>query len=313
MINRRLIRIKVLQILYSSRKKEESNSISAVENELFHSINKFYDLYLMLFLLLEELSKLEERKIEIRTKGLSDKKQQIANIKLSDNEFIKKIMANDELHEEKEKRKLNWKVYNEFITQTYNSLISTDLYNNYVNLEKTSYEDDKEFVKEFYTKFIIDNEAVYEFLEDNSIYWNDDLDFAVLMILKNIDFVKSLKGSIKLFPLFKNEDDKNFAKNLLRKTAINFKKQIEIIRDNTQNWDIERIADIDLLILQIAITELFEFSSIPVKVTMNEYIEISKYYSTPKSNIFINGVLDKIIKKYKVGEGINKKGRGLVQ
>ncbi len=313
MINRRLIRIKVLQILYSSRKKEESNSISAVENELFHSINKFYDLYLMLFLLLEELSKLEEHKINIRTKGLSNKKQQIANVKLSDNEFIKKILANTELHEEKEKRKLNWKVYNEFISQIYKSLVSTDLYNNYINLEKTSYKDDKEFVKEFFTKFILDNAAVHEFLEDSSIYWNDDLDFAILMILKNVDFVKSPDNSIKLFPLFKNEDDKDYAKNLLRKTIINFNKQLDIIRDNTKNWDIERIADIDLLILQIAITELFEFSSIPVKVTMNEYIEISKYYSTPKSNIFINGVLDKIIKKYKVGEGINKKGRGLVQ
>ncbi len=311
MINRRLIRIKVLQILYASTKKKENNSLSLVEKELFHSINKFYDLYLMLFLLLEELSKIEKRKIEIKTKSLTDKKNEIANIQLADNEFIKKIVASKELHDHKEKRKLNWKAHSEFLTQIYNLLISNDLYINYVNLEQSSYAEDKEFVTKFFSEFLIDNDVLYEFLEDSSMYWNDDIDFAVLMILKGLDFLKNSDKSIKLRPLFKNEDDEEYAKKLMRKTLINYKNQLEIIQDNTNNWDIKRIADIDLLILQIAITELFEFSSIPVKVTMNEYIEIAKYYSTHKSNVFINGVLDRIIKKYKVGEGIKKTGRGL--
>ncbi len=312
MINRRLIRIKVLQVLYSSTKKQENNSISAVDTELFHSINKFYDLYLMLFLLLEELTNIETQKIEIRANSLSGKKYESSNVKLSDNELIKKIVASSELHEYKESRKLNWKAYSDFLSQLYNDLINSDLYSNYVNLETHSYADDKKFITEFYSEFLINYDSFHEFLEDSSIYWNDDLDFAVLMILKNFDFVKAKKTSIKLFPLFKNEDDRDYARNLMRKTLINQTKLLEIIQENTSNWDIGRIAAIDLLILQIAITELFEFSSIPVKVTMNEYIEIAKYYSTQKSNVFINGVLDKVIKKYKVSGGIRKTGRGLV-
>ncbi len=311
MISRRLIRIKVLQVLYSSTKKQENNSITAVEKELFHSINKFYDLYLMLFLLLEEFSNIEARKFEIREHGLSGQNIKRNNVQLSDNEFIKKIVENAELHDYKEKRKLNWKAYSEFVNRFYNSFITDKLYLDYVNLETRSFDDDKKFATKFFRKFVLNSDIFHEFLEESSIYWNDDLYFAILMVSKNVGSLENADAPMSLFPLFKDQDDRDYAKNLLRKTLVNYKKQIEIIQENTKNWDINRITDIDLLILQLALTELFEFSSIPVKVTMNEYIEVAKYYSTQKSNVFVNGVLDKVIKKYKVGEGIRKTGRGL--
>lgn len=313
MISRRLIRIKVLQILYAYTKKTDDFSALSVEKELFHSIDKFYDLYLMLLLLMEEITEIEKRKIEIRQNNLSNEGRYVGNIKLPSNKLIEKIYACEELHKLKKERKLNWKAYDTFIKVFYKQLVDSDLYKNYINLSKSSFSEDKDFVKSFFSEFLISNDAFIEFLEDNNIYWNDDIDFAVIMLIKNIDFVKQSHESIKIFPIFKNDDDKDYAKLLIRKTIVNYKEQLKIIENNTKNWDTERIADIDLLILQIAITELFEFNSIPVKVTMNEYIEIAKYYSTNRSNVFINGVLDRIIKKYEVGKGIKKTGRGLIE
>ncbi|NJO90029.1 MAG: transcription antitermination factor NusB [Chloroflexia bacterium] len=175
-----------------------------------------------------------------------------------------------------------------------------------------SFEADKQFLSTFYADFLAEDTNFADFLEEENIYWNDDIGFAIIMVLKTIEGIKETTQFSKLLPLFKNIDDEEFAKKLIRKTIVNSEEHLKIIENHTKNWDTERIAHVDLLILQLALTELVEFPSIPVKVTLNEFIEISKYYSTEKSKIFINGVLDKIVKELEADNKLNKTGRGLV-
>ena len=221
-------------------------------------------------------------------------------------------MANNDLFKYKTDRKLNWKVHENLVKRIYNEFISSKLYDEYVNSDNDSFNADQKFLNDFYADFLVDNENFNEFLEEDNIYWNDDIGFAIVAVLKTIEKVKETTQFSRLLPLFKNGDDEEFAKKLIRKTIVNSKEQLKIIENHTKNWDTERIAHVDLLILQLALTELTEFPSIPVKVTLNEFIEISKYYSTEKSKVFINGVLDKIVKELEAENKLKKTGRGLI-
>jgi N utilization substance protein B len=314
MINRRLIRIKVLQVLYAYSKKNDGISSFSAEKELFHSFEKFYDLYLLMISMLTEMSRLEDEKIELRlNKNIKTKDDIEPKIRLSKNQVVSQIRDSQLLEQKISERKLNLNMYSDMMKSIFNQFIESELYKNYINSEEHSYSSDKKLVSGFYSDFLAENLQFVEFLEEDSIYWNDDSYFAIMMVLKTIDALKAENSKLKLLPLFKNSDDEDFAKKLLRNTISKKQGYLEIIRKNTDNWETERIAQIDLLILQIAITELIEFGSIPVKVTLNEFIEISKYYSTDKSKIFINGVLDKIIKQLKEEGAVKKTGRGLIE
>lgn len=312
MISRRLLRIKVLQIMYAFSKKDDYSTTKA-EKELFYSIEKFYDLYHLLLLLLVEIAKMEENNFELVKNKLYNTNKIYPNKKLSDNKILQCIKKNENLEDSAKERKLNWNKNDYIIKSLYNDFINSEAFVKYSESDNVTQKDDKDLIVYFYSEFLAENEKFIEFLEEESIYWIDDFNFALVIVLKTLQSVKTeSENSTKLLPLFKNENDKEFAKNLLKKTIINSETNIKIIEKYAKNWDTERIAQIDLLILQLAITEVLEFPSIPIKVTFNEFIEISKYYSTSKSKIFINGLLDKIIKDFKIEKKINKAGRGLV-
>jgi N utilization substance protein B len=182
-----------------------------------------------------------------------------------------------------------------------------------MNDKKRSFMDDKKFVDKVFNKIILLTENLYEVLEEQSIYWNDDVDFVITMISKTLKkFNEYTDTNQQLLPMFKDEDDRQFAKDLLRKAIINHDELRELIKNHSKNWDLDRIAFMDILIMQLAITEFMQFPSIPTKVSLNEYIELSKYYSTEKSRNFINGILDKTLKDLKNSGKINKAGRGLI-
>ena len=313
MISRRLIRIKVLQVLYAYSKKNEGYSSMVAEKELFHSIDKFYDLYLLLLLLITEISDMERNRIEMRqNKNIKTSDDHFPSTNLIDNKLILLLESNQHLLALKEERKLNWKIYTDLLKKLYNDFIGTELYSNYVSVENPTFECDKKLLSDFFTAFLSENMSFIDFLEEENIYWNDDSGFAIIMVLKTLDSFKSEGYNKKLLPLFKNEDDKEFTKKIIRSAIVNREEYLKIIKKHVENWDTERIAQLDLLILELAISELLEFSSIPIKVTLDEFIEISKYYSTERSKVFINGILDKVIKQFEAEGRLNKKGRGLV-
>jgi N utilization substance protein B len=311
MINRRLIRIKVLQVLYAHSKKNEGASSILAEKELFHSIEKFYDLYLLILLLGSELSALERERIIMRK---NKKILSAEDINPNTENVVSALLTSDKGFLELCKtRTVGWGQHKEIPKRIFNDLINSELYDKFMSSEDDSIAFQKKFFSALFSEFLSENQYFIEFLEEENIYWNDDSNFAIMMAIKTIDSIKPANPRIRILPLFKNDDDKEFAKKLIRKVIVNKEEFTGIVKEHAQNWDTERIAQIDLIILQMAIAELIEFSSIPVKVTLNEFIEISKYYSTDKSKIFINGVLDNIIKEMLKSGKIKKTGRGLIE
>ena len=311
MISRRLIRIKVLQIFYSFSKKEDYTSIKA-EKELFYSINKFYDLYHLLLLLIVEISNLEKNKFEQVKNNIYNSKKD-TGFKLHKNKALIILRESSVLKEALENKKLNWVKNDYIIKKLYTEFIESNIFTEYSKDENKTNKKEIELLVKFFSDFLSENKMFNEFLEEESIYWVDTFTFALIMVVKTIKSINIESNKpIKLLPLYKNEDDKDFAKKLLQKSIINSQENIEIIEKFAKNWEAERFAQIDLLILQLAITELLEFPTIPIKVSLNEFIEISKYYSTKKSKAFINGLLDNIISDFKKNGKINKTGRGLI-
>ncbi|MBN2612648.1 MAG: transcription antitermination factor NusB [Bacteroidales bacterium] len=313
MISRRILRIKTLQVLYAFYKSPDSG-INKAEKELFHSINKAYELYHYLILLLLEIVDYANSRLEIaRQKNIPSAEDLNPNTRFVDNKVIQQFRISTELNGFLHNTKLSWVNHPELIKKLYNNIRQSDYYITYMSNSGDSYEDDKEVLYKICSEEIAKSEDLYAILEEQSIYWNDEFEFILGIIIKSIKgFKEKDRENIRLFPLFKNEDDVDFVKRLFRKTILHKDEYLELIKQFTQNWEIERIAFMDILILQMAITEIIEFKSIPTKVSFNEYLEIAKFYSTNKSSVFINGVLDKIIKHLKDTEKIQKQGRGLV-
>ena len=313
MISRRLLRIKILQICYAYF-KSEGQSINQAEKELFHSIQKSYDLYHYLLLLIIDIVKYAQSRIDLATQKLVPTFDDLnPNTKFVDNKLIKQLENNLQLNKYLNDNKLSWVNYPELIKNLYLEIKDSDIYQNYMNSEQRSYKQDKKFITDLFAKVIILHEPLHQNLEEQSIYWNDDLEFVTGMIIKTLKGFKATSDeSEELMLLFKNEDDKDFAKRLFRKTVLNHAEYQNLIADYIKNWDIERVAFTDIVVMALAISELIEFNEIPVKVTFDEYIEIAKFYSTQKSNVFINGVLDKIVADLKKEGKIKKTGRGLV-
>jgi N utilization substance protein B len=208
---------------------------------------------------------------------------------------------------------MSWANEPELIKKLYNEMIETDFYKSYMNDEEHSYAADKKVVELLFSEVILQSEDLIHILEEQSIYWNDDVDFVVSMIIKTFKKFKEFSSERQaLLPMFKDAEDHEYAKDLFRKTTVNHKELRELVEKYTVNWDVDRIAFIDELILEMAMSEFLYFPSIPTKVTLNEYIELSKYYSTQKSRNFINGILDKALKALKKDNKIVKAGRGLI-
>jgi N utilization substance protein B len=213
-----------------------------------------------------------------------------------------------------EHRKINnWKQNDDYILIMLSEIRNSDLYNEYMSTTETTFEQDRQFVIDMFMELIAPNEKLYEYLEDNKLTWVDDIPLVNTQIVKQLRQIKpDSPHSFAVPELYKDDEDRDFAKELFRKTVLNESELAKEYIDKTPNWDTERIAEIDTIILKMAICEFLKFPSIPVKVTINEYLEIAKEYSTPKSSIFINGILDNLVKEFQAAKKLNKTGRGLM-
>jgi len=313
MISRRIIRTKVLQVLYAFYTSPE-RSINQTEKELFFSIQKTYDLYHFLFQLALEIADHANSIIELRKKKHFPTQEDLnPNTRFIGNQLLYQLRTNSALQKQLEQSKLSWSNEPELIKKLYTSLIESEFYNEYMTKPERNYQDDKKVIELLFAEIILQSDELFSILEEESIYWNDDIDFVISMIIKTIKKFKEYSNeNTSLMPLFKDEEDNDFTKNLFRKSVVNHDDLKKIVEQHTVNWDVERIAFLDNLIMELAIAEFLYFPSIPTKVTLNEYIELSKYYSTQKSRNFINGILDKSLKALKAEERIVKAGRGLI-
>lgn len=313
MISRRIIRIKVMQSLYAFHSSPDQ-TLNLAEKELFYSINKSYDLYHWLLQLLIEVHAYAAERLEIKKqKNLPTAEDLNPNNKFIENLIIGKIIVNASLQSYIDKHKLSWFDHPELIKKLYTELIESVFYKEYMANRERSIKSDRDIVDYFYSNIVAQSEDIYQLLEEKSIYWNDDLEFVASMIIKTIRKFKDTTGSNKtLMPLFKDEDDIEFTKKLFRKAILDSTEHREIIKKHLRNWDIERVAFIDVIIMEMALCEFLNFNSIPTKVSLNEYIDLAKFYSTSKSKTFINGILDKILKSLKDEGRVSKIGRGLI-
>ena len=337
MISRRQLRIKALAVLYACNRKE-LDDLDAAEQELTLSIRKSYDLYHYLLLLLIALSDLAREKVVLSVnKRMPGPEDLNPNIRFAENRLIAQLRNNEVLRTYAgampslwtRKDKLNsmrslsrwlstlslsWSDYPEVVRSLFSEMTRWDVYNAYMTSEENSYKADQRFIRELVTKLFPASEDLAASLEEQSVYWNDDLPFVTAMIRNSLSkFREHDDGrNISMPPLFTNDDDEQFVRVLLRKSILNGEKNNAMIDAHTTNWEVERIALMDKLVMQLAITELVEFPEVPVKVTLNEYIEIAKEYCTAKSSTFVNGILDKIVKEMRASGGFTKAGRGLI-
>jgi len=314
MISRRIIRTKVLQILYAHVSTPDKQ-VSASENELHFSIQKTYELYHLLLLLPIELSDYADKLIELRKqKNFPTKEELNPNLRFVSNRLINKLRSNKDLATFVQKNKVNWVNSQELVKRIYQSMVESELYLNYSTQNEDNFQIDRRFCEDFYAEILLKNEFVFNEFEEQSIYWNDDLDFVVSMVIKTLKkFREENNINDHLSSLYKDEEDRDFTVKLFRKTLAKSEENRKTIETYTKNWDVDRVATMDILIMELALTELTEFPSVPIKVSLNEYIELAKYYSTQRSSIFINGVLDRITKDFKDQGKIVKAGRGLLE
>ena len=284
------------------------------EKELHFNIEKAFELYHYLLLLILDVSLYAESRIELAlNKRMPTQEDLHPNMRFTNNKLIEQLRNNESLLRFVDQHKLNWSNYPELIKETYTRIIKSEEYAAYKSSESSGYAEDKKLVTFVYTHIVFTSELLDSIMEEQSIYWNDDLEFITSMIVKTFKKFKEEDGpDKKLMELYKNREDRDYAVRLYRQTIIHRDDYVEYIKENTRNWDLERIAFMDILIMQMALAELIGFPTIPTKVTLNEYLEISKYYSTSKSNIFINGVLDKVVSQLKEEKKIVKSGRGLI-
>ncbi|HLP06167.1 MAG TPA: transcription antitermination factor NusB [Paludibacter sp.] len=300
MINRALLRTKIVQILYSYY-KSDSKSLPVVEKELFHSIEKTYDLYFHLLNLSVEITRFATEKIETKRNRLRPTQEDLnPNTRFIDNRFVAQLSVNIQFDEFLSSHKLSWVNYPEIIKSLYEEIIASDFYAEYMDAETVDYAADKDVWRKIYKKVILQSQLLDESIEDQSIYWTDDIEMVVSFIIKTIKRFDAANGDEQpLLPMFKDEEDAEFATRLFRNVLAQGAKYREMIDANTKNWELDRIAFMDIVIMEVALAELLDFPTIPVNVTLNEYIEIAKTYSTDKSGTFINGVLDNIVGQLK--------------
>ncbi|NDV44373.1 transcription antitermination factor NusB [Flagellimonas sediminis] len=314
MLTRRHIRVKVMQCIYALIQSKD-DSLVKQEKFLRVSIENMYVLYLLILSLLAELHRMAQIHVShANKKYLATEEDKFPDReKFVKNRLLLQIANNEALKNELSKRKLNnWYLNEEYIKILYKEVIGSDLYKGYMTSGKNSYDEDRDVVLQLFREIIAPNEKVYEYFEDEKLTWVDDFPIVNTYVIKRLKKANETSPDRFFLPaLLKDQQDMDYANELLTKTLLNDAKWEKEIEGKTPNWDNDRIAEIDSIILKMAICELLNFPSIPEKVTLNEYLEIAKEYSTPKSSIFINGVLDKLAKEYKASGKLQKIGRGL--
>ncbi|MBU2947094.1 transcription antitermination factor NusB [Zobellia uliginosa] len=315
MLTRRHIRVKVMQCIYAiTQSKDES--LEKQEKFLRFSIDNMYTLYLLMLSLIIEIQKRGSDQLRISSKKYlataSDTFPDQA--KFVNNKLLLQLVHNEPLLAELKKRKLdNWYLNEEYVKIIYNNIIASSTYQDYMSKEGSTYAQDKDFIITLFKEVIAPDEKIYDYFEDSNLTWVDDIPIVNTFILKMFKKVKNDQSTSFFLPrLLKDKEDMEFAQKLLRKTLLKDAELTKEIEGKTPNWDKDRIADMDSILLKMAICELLNFPSIPEKVTINEFLEIAKEYSTPKSSIFINGILDNLVKDYKKEGKLNKMGRGLI-
>lgn len=311
MLSRRLLRIKVAKALYAHLQSDADNMIAS-EKSLMTAIDKSYDLYFQLLTLPEALVKYAAERQEIaKQKKLPTFEDLNPNTKFIDNQVIRTLSVTDAINDRMAKNKLSWQNYPELIRSIYQQLSETEYFKAYMMRDERSFEEDRILVIKLFD-LLADFPALDEALEEMSILWADDLPYVLMMVQRSLSNMRPSHKELRVAEKFKSEEDPQFVKTLFEKALVNYNEYQQYIERFTANWDLERIVMMDTLIITIAMAELINFSSIPVKVTMDEWIEISKYYSTPGSSNFINGVLDKITVSLTEEGRIKKFGRGLI-
>jgi N utilization substance protein B len=280
------------------------------------SIENTYTLYLLWLSLFVEIQKRAADQISLSAnKYISDKKQEFPNPKkFIQNRVLLQMVDNTKLTEELNHRKLdNWYLNEEYVKLIYKEIIESEAYQEYMSKSESDYASDKELIMTLFKTIFAPNEKIYDYFEDDKLTWVDDIPIVNTFLLKHLKKAKQVHPESYFLPsLMKDDDDMQYALQLLSRTLLKNEALEKEIEGKTPNWDKDRIAEIDSILLKMAICELLHFPSIPERVTINEYLEIAKEYSTPKSSIFINGILDKLTKEY-IAEGkLNKIGRGLL-
>ena len=315
MLTRRHIRVKVMQCIYALIQSKE-DSLEKQNKFLNVSIDNMYSLYLVLLSLLIEVHQHAKQQIQLSSKKYlaTDGHDFPFKEKFIANKLLQQLVNNTALKEELETRKLNnWYLNEEYVKLIYKDILESDRYLKYMHTKENSYEKDKELIVGLFKEIIAPNEKIYDYFEDDKLTWVDDIPIVNTYLLKHFKKAKENSNPSFFLPsLLKDTEDMDYAKKLLSKTLLTNGVLEKEIEGKTPNWDKDRIAGIDAILLKMAICELLNFPSIPEKVTINEYLEIAKEYSTPKSSIFINGILDKLVKEYKETGKLNKIGRGLL-
>ena len=311
MLSRRLLRVKVAKTLYAHL-KSGSDNLKASEKNLIESIDKAYDLYFQMMSLVVEVAHYAEMRQEIaKQKKLPTYEDLNPNRRFVDNAVIALIANSDSVNDMLAARKLSWSHYPDAVKDVYNRLVEADFYKSYMSASISTFTDDRKFVEEFFA-WLEEDEALADIINEMSLLWTDDYGFALLMAIRTVQNTKRSHTELKVLPKFKSDDDLAFARTLLVKTLVDYEDSQDIVDRYSKNWDVERVVFMDSLIISIAIAELIHFESIPVKVTLDEWIDIAKYYSSPTSSNFVNGVLDKIVAEFTESGRISKSGRGLL-
>lgn len=339
MLTRRHIRIKVLQSLYGFTRGED-NDLSLTLKELDRSLNRIYELYLYELRIFIEILRMAEERIEKnRNKFRPTEFDLNPNLKFVNNRVLKALEGNAALQRAFEDHKVHWADHIEILQKIFVDFRESDMFARYMESGQSSLKEDKQILKLFYAEFITGSDSLHQLYEDVSMHWADDLDAAQMFVVKTFKSLQEVDGfvysklslpegrevnSLNDLPpgydlghakitvnLYKDEDDSQFGKMLLRYTVNEAAENEKLISSKTKNWDTDRIASIDILLMKMALSEMIHFDQIPIKVTLNEYIDLSKEYSTPKSGQFINGILDKLVAQLKEDNKIVKVGRGL--
>lgn len=307
MINRVLIRLKIVQIVYAYYQNGGKN-LDTAEKELFFSLSKAYDLYNYLLLLMVEVTKQANKRLNAaKNKLIPTKEELFPNMKFVENRFIAQLEVNKQLLEFANNQKKTWENETDFVKTLCDKILESDIYKEYMASKTSSYEEDRELWRKLYKTIIFNNTDLDQILEDQSLYWNDDKEIVDTFVLKTIKRFEEKNGAKQeLLPEFKDEEDQDFARRLFRRAILNSDYYRHLISENTKNWDLDRVAFMDVIIMQIALAEILSFPNIPVSVSLNEYVEIAKLYSTPKSGGFINGTLDGIVNSLKKENKLTK-------
>ena len=307
MINRTLIRLKIVQLIYAFYQNGGKN-IDMAEKELLFSLSKAYDLYNYMLLLIVSVSRYAFQDVEHQ-----EQMNRVGHInkpvshRFADNQFAAQLEKNKQLQEFVDAKKKSWNNDIDYIKKLYADILQSEYYQEYMALEKVTYADDRELWRKIYKNIVMKDERIDEILEDQSLYWNDDREVVDTFVLKTIKRFDPANGANQeLVPEYKDIEDQEFAIRLFRRTIMNDEYYRTLISQSVKNWEFNRLAYMDVIIMQIAVAEILSFPQIPVSVTINEYVEIAKWYSTPKSGGYVNGIIDSVAKKLKKENKLSK-------